>query len=184
MADIKTEPFGSLLHAEDYVDSGTPIVTTEHFKNGALPLVKESLPQVSNTDAIRLNQYAACVGDILFSRVGSVDINAEVTAVQDGWLFSGRVLRARPNTEIALSEYLHYELETNEVEKSIVSRAVGGTMASINTKILEETEVVLPKNKGEQNRIDSTLKSLDSLIILHRRGSVWDQLPSLRSSVL
>lgn len=31
IATIKNGPFGSVLHAEDYVDEGMPIVTTEHF---------------------------------------------------------------------------------------------------------------------------------------------------------
>lgn len=34
IATIKNGPFGSVLHAEDYVDEGMPIVTTEHFKSG------------------------------------------------------------------------------------------------------------------------------------------------------
>lgn len=150
VADIKTGPFGSLLHASDYVDDGTPIVTTEHFKNGKLPEEKDGLPQVNKADAERLAQYAAAKGDILFSRVGSVDINAEVTAAQEGWLFSGRVLRARPDSGIALSDYLHYELETEGVRRSVLNRAVGGTMASINTIILEQTEIQLPKSLKEQ----------------------------------
>lgn len=76
VASIKTGPFGSLLHAEDYVVDGIPIVTTEHFKSGFLPDDKAGLPQVSESDRARLEQYSAIEGDILFSRVGSVDVNA------------------------------------------------------------------------------------------------------------
>ena len=50
IATIKNGPFGSVLHAEDYVDEGMPIVTTEHFKNGSLPLSKNGIPQVSEDD--------------------------------------------------------------------------------------------------------------------------------------
>lgn len=31
IADVKTGPFGSALHAEDYVLEGTPIITVEHL---------------------------------------------------------------------------------------------------------------------------------------------------------
>ena len=58
---IKTGPFGSMLHAEDYVAKGTPIVTTEHFKNGILPLVGKDIPQVGIEDLKRkidLGEYS------------------------------------------------------------------------------------------------------------------------------
>ena len=173
VADIKTGPFGTLLHAEDYVDDGIPIVTTEHFKTGVLPKDKEGIPQVSEEDAKRLEQYRAKEGDIIFSRVGSVDANAQVFAGQDGWLFSGRVLRARPDLTLVSSAYLHYELETEEVKSSVISRAVGGTMASINTEILFQTPIFIPAKMTEQNKIGSTCARLDSLITLHQRKRQW-----------
>ena len=169
VCEIKTGPFGSLLHAEDYVDEGVPIVTTEHFKSGALPEDKREIPQVSEEDAKRLEQYRAKEGDILFSRVGSVDINAQVFAGQNGWLFSGRVLRARPNATAVSSAYLHYELETEEVKNSVINRAVGGTMASINTAILSHTPIAAPKEMAEQYQIGRYFANLDSLITLHQR---------------
>lgn len=162
-----------MLHAEDYVDDGIPIVTTEHFKTGALPKDKEGIPQVSEEDAKRLEQYRAKEGDILFSRVGSVDANAQVFAGQDGWLFSGRVLRARPDLTLVSSAYLHYELETEEVKSSVISQAVGGTMASINTEILFQTPIFIPAKMTEQNKIGSTCARLDSLITLHQRKRQW-----------
>ena len=169
VASIKTGPFGSLLHAEDYVVDGIPIVTTEHFKSGFLPDEKAGLPQVSESDRARLEQYSAIEGDILFSRVGSVDVNAQVTTAQSGWLFSGRVLRARPTVSVISPNYLHYELSTDDVKRSIINRAVGGTMASINTEILEDTEISFPRSRTEQLEIGRSLGNLDSLITLHQR---------------
>lgn len=32
VADIKTGPFGSVLHERDYVEDGTPIITVEHLR--------------------------------------------------------------------------------------------------------------------------------------------------------
>lgn len=168
VASIKTGPFGSLLHAEDYVVDGIPIVTTEHFKSGFLPDEIAGLPQVSESDRARLEQYSAIEGDILFSRVGSVDVNAQVTAAQSGWLFSGRVLRARPTVSVISPNYLHYELSTDDVKRSIINRAVGGTMASINTEILEDTEISFPRSRTEQLEIGRSLGNLDSLIALHQ----------------
>lgn len=151
-----------MLHAEDYVAKGTPIVTTEHFKNGILPLVGKDIPQIGIEDLKRMSSYTLTKDDIVFSRVGSVDINALVTVRQKGWLFSGRVLRVRPFKQTD-SLYLHYGLLKHSVRSDIVSRAVGLTMASINTKILGETELSLPP-LNEQRRIASALTSIDNLI--------------------
>ena len=166
--DIKTGPFGSTLHADDYVENGTPIITTEHFKDGKLPKQGDDIPQVSETDMNRLSQYRLTLHDIVFSRVGSVDLNAEVTEQQVGWLFSGRVLRVRPDNSID-STYLHYALSTDEVRRSVVERAVGLTMASINTGILGDTSFKAPTALPEQHLIGDLLSRLDSLITLHQR---------------
>ena len=98
IADIQTGPFGSQLHKEDYVEVGTPIVTVEHLGNRVF--TEQNLPKVSDEDETRLSKYVLKEGDIVFSRVGSVDRCSYVDAAHDGWMFSGRCLRVRPNTEI------------------------------------------------------------------------------------
>jgi len=168
VSEIRTGPFGSVLHAEDYVSDGTPIVTTEHFKTGSLPVEKECLPQVSDMDYNRLNSYKLDRGDIVFSRVGSVDVNALVEEEQAGWLFSGRVLRVRPQRTIN-GRCLHYLLETNGVKNDIISRAVGQTMPSINTEILNATTICIPDSQDEQYKIGEYFANLDNLIALHQR---------------
>ena len=171
ISEIKTGPFGSTLHAEDYVSEGTPIITTEHFKTGALPQSREGLPQVSNADYNRLTAYILNEGDIVFSRVGSVDINALITLFQSGWLFSGRVLRVRPQKESS-PQFLHTLLETEKIKTDIRTRAVGQTMPSINTEILKSTPLVLPARMSEQQKIGRYFAALDTLITLHQREHI------------
>ena len=86
IADVKTGPFGSTLHERDYADSGTPIVTVEHLSERGI--LHHNLPLVSDSDRVRLKRYSLRAGDIVFSRVGSVDRNALVREAEDGWLFS------------------------------------------------------------------------------------------------
>jgi len=181
ISEIKTGPFGSTLHADDYVSDGTPIITTEHFKTGALPRSKNGLPQVSDSDYKRLTAYTLDDGDIVFSRVGSVDINALITPFQSNWLFSGRVLRVRPQTDIS-SKFLHTRLETESIKTDIRTRAVGQTMPSINTEILKITPLVLPSSAAEQEQIGSYFAALDNLITLHQRK--YDKLTNVKKSML
>ena len=168
ISEIKTGPFGSTLHADDYVSEGVPIITTEHFKTGSLPQSASGLPQVSEVDYKRLSAYTLNNGDIVFSRVGSVDINALVTPFQRNWLFSGRVLRVRPGIDV-LPQFLHTRLETESIRNDICARAVGQTMPSINTEILKATQLVLPTSMAEQKQIGLYFAKLDHLITLHQR---------------
>ena len=176
IATIKNGPFGSVLHSEDYVDEGMPIVTTEHFKSGNLPLSKNGIPQVSEDDYCRLKGYMLETDDIVFSRVGSVDINAHVEHVQQGWLFSGRVLRVRPIKSVN-SLCLHYVLSTESVKRDIRNRAVGQTMPSINTPILSNTGIYMSQSEAEQKKTANLLSIIDERIAT--QSKIIDKLQSL-----
>lgn len=180
IGDIKNGPFGSVLHAEDYVSDGMPIVTTEHFKKGQLPTEKDGIPQVSDNDYKRLRGYLLQENDIVFSRVGSVDINSYVSKEQNGWLFSGRVLRVRRKNEIDML-CLHYVLSTESVKRDIRNRAVGQTMPSINTPILSNTIISIPQLQQEQEKIAKFLSLLDERIATQNK--VIEDLKRLKSAV-
>ena len=160
IADIQTGPFGSQLHKEDYVETGTPIVTVEHLGNRAF--TEQNLPRVSDSDKARLIKYTLSTGDIVFSRVGSVDRCSYVDKSHDGWMFSGRCLRVRP-TELVDSLYLYYYFCLEETKQFVRNIAVGATMPSINTKLLGEVEIALP-DLNNQKRIAAVLSSLDDKI--------------------
>lgn len=160
IADIQTGPFGSQLHKEDYVETGTPIVTVEHLGNRVF--TEQNLPRVSDSDKARLIKYTLSSGDIVFSRVGSVDRCSYVDKSHDGWMFSGRCLRVRP-TELVDSLYLYYYFCLEETKQFVRNIAVGATMPSINTKLLGEVEIALP-DLNNQKRIAAVLSSLDDKI--------------------
>ena len=111
---------------------------------------------------IRDSKYTLSTGDIVFSRVGSVDRCSYVDKSHDGWMFSGRCLRVRP-TELVDSLYLYYYFCLEETKQFVRNIAVGATMPSINTKLLGEVEIALP-NLNNQKRIAAVLSSLDDKI--------------------
>ena len=165
LADIQTGPFGSQLHKEDYVADGTPIVTVEHLGNKMFS--EQNLPRVSNMDKNRLKKYVLKQGDIVFSRVGSVDRCSYVDQKHDGWMFSGRCLRVRPTSEID-SEYLYYYFCLEETKQFVRNIAVGATMPSINTKLLGEVVVTFPELE-QQKRISGILSAIDSKIEVNQK---------------
>lgn len=165
LADIQTGPFGSQLHKEDYVEVGTPIVTVEHLGNRTF--TEQNLPKVSDGDKKRLEKYLLSPGDIVFSRVGSVDRCSYVDERHSGWMFSGRCLRIRPS-EYINPLYLYYYFCLEEVRQFVRNIAVGATMPSINTKLLGEVPVSVPSIQT-QRRIAAILSSLDDKIELNNK---------------
>jgi len=168
-AGIQTGPFGSQLHQEDYVSIGTPIITVEHL--GENRILHEDVPKVSDADRDRLSRYLLRRGDIVFSRVGSVDRRALVREIEVGWLFSGRCLRVRPNPAKVDSHYLSYFFGLSAFKEHIRAIAVGATMPSLNTSLLSDVVVPHPSDIPEQRAIAHILGTLDDKIELNRRMS-------------
>ncbi len=165
IADIQTGPFGSQLHKEDYVENGTPIVTVEHLGNRVF--TEQNLPKVSDEDRERLNKYVLKTGDIVFSRVGSVDRCSYVDEEHNGWMFSGRCLRVRATTQID-PLYLYYFFCLESTRDFVRNIAVGATMPSINTKLLGEVPVSIP-DLDTQKAIATVLSAIDDKIELNNK---------------
>ena len=159
IAEVKTGPFGSSLHESDYVRDGTPIITVEHL--GQFGVEHINLPMVSNSDRHRLRAYTLEAGDIVFSRVGSVDRNALIRRTEAGWLFSGRLLRIRPDSHKASAPYLSYYFHSEDFTASVREVAVGQTMACLNTQILKGLAVTLPP-LAEQAAVTAVLTDMDA----------------------
>ena len=156
-ASVQTGPFGSQLHNEDYVESGTPIITVEHMDGKYI--AHRNLPLVSQNDVDRLRKYDLHTGDIVFSRVGSVDRAVMVSQHEDGWLFSGRCLRVRPYDPNTGSYFLWW-FNQPVIRQLVTASAVGATMPSINTSILNRIRIVFP----QKDIVTQFCKMADGLI--------------------
>ena len=165
LAAIQTGPFGSQLHKEDYVVHGTPIVTVEHLVSRKF--TEQNLPCVSDKDKERLKKYVLKTGDIVFSRVGSVDRCSYVSAEYEGWMFSGRCLRVRPCEKLN-PEYLYYFFLLEKTKQFVRNIATGATMPSINTKFMGEIPIRVP-SLDAQNKIASILWMIDDKIELNKK---------------
>ncbi len=173
VADIQTGPFGSQLKNEQYITGGTPVVTVEHIRN--FRIIDFNYPSVTEADKDRLSKYILHAGDIVFTRVGSVDLSAYTQPHQQDWMFSSRMLRVRPNKELD-ARYLSYFFQQKSFRENLLSIAVGATMPSINTEILESVIVTYPP-LPEQKAIASILSSLDDKIdLLHRQNKTLEAM--------
>ena len=165
--DIQTGPFGSQLHASDYVTSGVPSVMPQNIGDNII--VEDGIARITIEDARRLSRYLLRTGDIVYSRRGDVERRALVRPEQDGWLCGTGCLRVRLG-DAADSRFMSYYLDHPNVREWIVRHAVGATMPNLNTGILGATPITLPP-RGTQLAIAAVLGALDDKIAVNERIS-------------
>jgi len=174
IAEVQTGPFGSQLKNEQYITGGTPVITVEHIN--AFRIQNIDYPSVTEDDRQRLARYSLNAGDIVFTRVGSVDLSAYVKPENQGWLFSSRMLRVRVSTVEVDSLFLSYFFRQEKFREYILNIAVGATMPSINTQILKDIPISYPP-LPEQKAIASVLSSVDDKIdLLHRQNKTLEAM--------
>lgn len=162
---IQTGPFGSQLHAADYVDDGIPCIMPTNMSNNRVDLT--DIAFISEKDAKRLSQHLVKEGDIVYSRRGDVTQKALIHKGEAGYFCGTGCLLVRPGTAID-PEFLTYHLSTPSNQAWIVNQAVGAHMANLNTGILSEVPLRVPP-MTEQKRLAAVLSALDTKIDLNHR---------------
>jgi type I restriction enzyme S subunit len=158
---IQTGPFGSQLHASDYVDGGIPIVNPTHMADGRVE--EGGIPTVSAGHVVSLARHTLREGDILFSRRGDVGRHALVSARESGWLCGTGCLLVRPRSGAVDPAYLTTYFDSPFAQAFLKTNAAGTIMPNTNTKILSAIPVAVPSNE-EQRTIAAALESLNAAI--------------------
>ncbi len=139
---IQTGPFGSQLHASDYVESGIPVVMPKDIQNRRA--TTDSIARIRAADADRLSRHKLTKGDIVFSRRGDVERHALISEREVGWLCGTGCLLVRPGESWPSSTFLSMLLDAPHARTWLVQHAVGATMPNINTGILGSVPVIAP----------------------------------------
>ncbi|WP_448073848.1 restriction endonuclease subunit S [Georgenia yuyongxinii] len=166
---IQTGPFGSQLHAHDYVSDGIPVVMPQDI--GDHVIKAGEIVRVSIADAHRLSKYALQKGDIVYSRRGDVEKRALVRTENEGWLCGTGCLRVRlGDMSTHDPRFVSYALGTAEARDWLVRHAVGATMPNLNTTILGSVPLRVP-DEPTQRTIADALISLDDKIAVNNQIS-------------
>lgn len=163
---IQTGPFGSQLHAADYVPVGIPSIMPQNIGDNRIS--ETGIARIAPDDAKRLSRYLVREGDIVYSRRGDVERRALIRANEDGWLCGTGCLRVRLGAQGVDPRYAAYYLGHPSVREWIVRHAHGATMPNLNTSILSACPFVVPP-ESEQRAIAHILGTLDDKIELNRR---------------
>lgn len=162
---LQTGPFGSQLHASDYVAEGIPVLMPRDLASNTIS--SENAARVSREKARELERYRLRSGDILLARRGKIGRCALVPPDADGWLCGTGCFRARLGPSVSPS-FLIQLLQWNKTVSWLTSNAVGQTMQNLNTRILSDLPLCIPP-LAIQARISEALGCVDSTIEATRR---------------
>ena len=81
---VKTGPFGSMLHKDDYISDGIPLVNPIHMRD--YKVVADRKFTVSREKADELGNYILRKNDVIFARRGDIGRCAVISEEEDGYL--------------------------------------------------------------------------------------------------
>ena len=141
LAIVKTGPFGSMLHKEDYITDGIPLVNPIHMKN--FKIVPDMEFTISKEKACELENYMLQNNDVIFARRGDIGRCAIVSEIEKGYLCGTGSLFVR-FTEDLESVFIMYIIRSESFSKHLVSKAKGATMLNINSNTIADLVIPLP----------------------------------------
>jgi len=159
LIDLCTGPFGSVIHKEDYIFGGVPLVNPSHMANGTIS--HDPSVSVSLEAACRLSAYRLSAGDIVLARRGEVGRYALVSTEQDGWLCGTGSFFAKFHS-LCSREFMGLVFRESAFRAHLQGKSVGSTMTNLNQRILLESLIAIPPS-SEQVRIAARVEELMAL---------------------
>lgn len=139
LADIRIGPFGSLLHKEDYIVGGHPLVNPSHILDGKI-IVDEKL-SISNQKYAELEPYHLKIGDVVMGRRGEMGRCAVVQ--REGLLCGTGSLLIRTKNDVK-ADFIQKIISFPSFKKTIEDMAVGQTMPNLNVPIVSNFQIIKP----------------------------------------
>ena len=174
VAMIKTGPFGSMLHKEDYITGGIPLINPMHIQN--FKAVPDKYFTISKEKAAELCDYQLKINDVIFARRGDIGRCAVISDKEAGYLCGTGSLFVRFERKLS-SIYTMYVVRTTSFIKELVSKAKGATMLNLNSSTMENLRFPIPPLPLQQTfaqrielierqkaEIKSTIADLETLL--------------------
>lgn len=169
IANIKIGPFGSLLHREDYVENGHPLINPSHIINEKI--VSDKNLTISDKKYEELNAYSLNIGDVVLGRRGEMGRCAVVC--EEGLLCGTGSLIISTKGELS-SAFIQKCISFPTFKKMIEDYAVGQTMLNLNVSIVSKFPIIKPP-KSLQIAYNAFVKLIDkSKFVCHSKNFLCD----------
>jgi len=154
---VQTGPFGSQLHAHEYVENGYPVVNPANMVNGkVVPDVNKHITEEKRKE---LSRHILEVGDIVFARRGELGRAVLITKIEAGWLCGTGSILIRFFESRLYSDYLSHYLRLPSLRDYFLSESVGSTMDNLNSQMLLAMPMIEPPRE-EQEKLASHIRSV------------------------
>ncbi|WP_045499519.1 restriction endonuclease subunit S [Vibrio hyugaensis] len=163
---LQTGPFGTALKAEEYTETGVPLISVREIREGVIE-IESKTPRVDSTVTQRLPKFVLKSGDIIFARKGGIERNALITEREHGWFVGSDGIYLRLSDKYC-SEYYSYVMRSPKVKKWLLKNCEGTTMPSLNQKILSRIPIFEPP-LIEQRKVAKVLRAFDKKISLNNQ---------------
>ena len=179
---IQTGPFGSQLHAYDYVSEGLPVVMPQDIGGGRVHL--DQIARISGATAQRLSRHRMKFGDVIFARRGDLERCAAIGQREESWVCGTGCLLIRPPAKVLRPEWLALVYRHEIGQSHVRAHAVGSTMANLNTGILAAMRIPLPP-PGEQDLALGAIASQEAMLDAERAhlSKLWSLKAALGSDL-
>ncbi|HSW64831.1 MAG TPA: restriction endonuclease subunit S [Dissulfurispiraceae bacterium] len=180
--NIQIGPFGSLLHKEDYISGGIPLINPSHIKRSRI--VPDHALSITAKKMKELANYSLKLNDIVMGRRGEMGRCAVVGQTEAGWLCGtgSLIVRLLPSMK---ADYYCQIISSQRVKHYLSSASIGTTMQNLNEKVLHTVPVPICGSE-EQKEICSQIEKQDSEIdqLEQTIEQAHQQSEALRQSIL
>ena len=139
---VQIGPFGSLLHKEDYIVDGVPLVNPMHIVSGQVHVGNKQT--VSEQKAATLSNYRLQTGDVVMGRRGEMGRCAIVSDTEAGMLCGTGSLFIRPHPDELSSLFLARTFSSESMKRLLERLSQGVTMPNLNRTMIEGLKIGLP----------------------------------------
>lgn len=158
---IQTGPFGSQLHANEYIEEGVPVVMPQNILQEGID--ESTLSFIPRIKANILKRHATNINDIVFARRGDLSKCAVINSMYEGAVCGTGCLLIRIKQADINPFWLRILYQQFNYQKEINIASVGSTMQNLNTEIL--SNLLIPKiSRTEQNLILEKIQGIGTLI--------------------
>ena len=170
---LQTGPFGSQLHAHEYVNEGTPVIMPQDILNGQIST--SVIARIPERRANELHRHRLLPNDIVFSRRGNLSRAAGIGEREAGWICGTGCFLLRVSPDAIDSTWLANVYRHHHVQRQVETNAVGSTMPSLNNAVMENLIIAFPTADEQQEIMRRCDAAADGI------ASIFDQLAKLRA---
>ena len=170
---LQTGPFGSQLHANEYVQEGIPVIMPQDIFEGCV--LEIMIARIPKNRAEDLRKHRVQVNDIVFSRRGDLSRTAVIGDREVGWLCGTGCFLLRASSNEMDTHWLADLYQHHLTQRQIETNAVGSTMPSLNNTVMEQLTMAFPSLE-EQHEITCRWEATDRNI-----SAIRNHLLKLRS---